>query len=90
MKSSYFSTDMTKTGMDGRLRFTEFCDAFIPLEHHYADMINNRHSINRSSVFAGARLEHMFVPLTIMDLKEIWRTHFRVEVLAEDLRRRLS
>jgi len=26
------------------------------------------------------------MPLTLVDLKELWRTHFRVEVLAEELR----
>ena len=75
---------------DGRLRFTEFCDAFVPLEPHYAQMINSRHSISRSNVFAGAMPEHLFIPITIMDFKEIWRTHFRVEVLAEELRHRLN
>jgi Ca2+-binding EF-hand superfamily protein len=75
---------------DGRLRFTEFCEAFVPQEVHYAHMINSRHSMNRSSVFAGVMAEHLFVPITVMDLKEVWRTHFRVEMLAEDLRQKLS
>jgi hypothetical protein len=75
---------------DGRLRFSEFCDAFVPMEPHYADMINARHSMNRTSVFSGAMPEHLFVPITVMDFKELWRTHFRVEVLAEDLRHKLS
>ena len=74
---------------DGRIRFAEFCDAFVPLDHHYASMINARHSMSRSNVFAGAMPEHLFVPLTVMDFKELWKTHFRVEVLAEDVRMRL-
>jgi Ca2+-binding EF-hand superfamily protein len=53
---------------DGRLRFTEFCDAFVPIEIHYAQMINARHSINRSNIFSGAMPEHLFMPITIMDL----------------------
>jgi hypothetical protein len=57
---------------------------------HYAQMINARHSLNRSSVFSGALPEHMFVPITVMDLKDLWRTHFRVEVLADDLRQKLA
>ena len=28
--------------------------------------------------------------MTILDFKELWRTHFRVEVLAEDLRQKLA
>ena len=27
---------------DGRLRFTEFCEAFVPLDQSYAHMINSR------------------------------------------------
>ena len=30
------------------------------------------------------------MPLTLVDLKELWRTHFRVEVLAEELRQRME
>ena len=28
--------------------------------------------------------------MTVLDLKELWRTHFRVELLAEDLRQNLE
>ena len=28
--------------------------------------------------------------MTLLDLKELWRTHFRVELLAEDLRQNLE
>lgn len=30
------------------------------------------------------------MPLTLLDLKEVWRTHFRVELLAEELRQRIE
>ena len=30
------------------------------------------------------------MPLTLLDFKELWRTHFRVEILAEELRSRLD
>ena len=32
----------------------------------------------------------MFIPVTLLDFKEIWRTHFRVELLAEEVRQRLA
>ena len=35
-------------------------------------------------------VEHYFLPITIMDLKELWRTHFRIEILAEELRKNLE
>ena len=40
----------------------------------------------RQGAFHDMRPEDVFVPLTLLDFKELWRTHFRIEVLAEDLR----
>ena len=65
---------------DGRLRFTEYCNAFIPLDGHYAAMLNSRKSYHRSDFIASVHPQHIFTPIAIMDLKEMWRTHFRVEV----------
>ena len=75
---------------DGRLRFTEFCEAFVPLDQNYAHMINSRQSNHRSGSYVSANPEHVFIPLTLLDFKELWRTHFRVEIMAEDLRHRLE
>jgi len=41
-------------------------------------------------MYAGVRADQVFIPLTILDFKELWRTHFRVEILAENLRQKLS
>jgi hypothetical protein len=38
---------------DGRLRFTEFCNSFIPLDGHFASMINSRKSYHRSDFYAS-------------------------------------
>ena len=53
-------------------------------------MINGRASNFRQGSAFGQRPEHVFVPLTLLDFKELWRTHFRVEILSEELRRRLE
>jgi len=72
---------------DGRLRFSEFCDAFMPQDRNYNLLLNQRSGSRRP---AGARPEHVFIPVTLMDFKEMWRTHFRVEMLAEEVRHRLA
>ena len=76
--------------MDGSLRFTEFCDAFIPLDPHIGQVLNGRQSMHRADVYMSGPPEQYFLPITIMDLKELFRTHFRVEVLAEDMRVQLE
>lgn len=53
-------------------------------------MINSRQSNHRSGSYVSANPEHVFIPLTLLDFKELWRTHFRVEIMAEDLRHRLE
>ena len=53
-------------------------------------MTNSRQSNHRSGSYVSANPEHVFIPLTLLDFKELWRTHFRVEILAEDLRHRLE
>ena len=76
--------------MDGSLRFTEFCDAFIPLDPHIGQILNTRQSMQRADIFISGPPEQYFLPVTIMDLKELFRTHFRIEVLMEDMRIQLE
>jgi Ca2+-binding EF-hand superfamily protein len=40
---------------DGRLRFTEYCNAFIPLDGHFAAMLNSRKSYHRSDFIASVQ-----------------------------------
>ena len=46
--------------------------------------------MHRADILRSGPPEQYFLPITLMDLKELWRTHFRVELLAEDLRRQLE
>mmetsp|Transcript_15713 Transcript_15713/g.26495 ORF Transcript_15713/g.26495 Transcript_15713/m.26495 type:complete len:194 (-) Transcript_15713:9-590(-) len=75
---------------DGKLKFTEFCNAFLPIDSNHCAMLNQRHSNHRSSQFAHQNPQRVFVPLTLLDFKELLRTHFRVEVQAEHLRQQLD
>lgn len=58
----------------------------MPLDPNYADVVHNRESLHRLASYQGANPDRVFVPLTLLDFLELWRTHFRVELLAEDLR----
>jgi hypothetical protein len=69
---------------DGMLRFSEFCDAFTPIDPYYISMLNRRGTGNlRASMYNRGEV---FSMSTTMDLKEVWRTHLRVEASAERLR----
>ena len=75
---------------DGKLRYAEFCEIFVPLDGQYAQIINARNPIHRSDLYGPIRPQELFMPLTLLDLKETLRTHFRVEMLAEELRQRIE
>lgn len=77
-------------GRDGKLSFAEFSEAFAPLDMQMCNVLNSRVSNFRSSSFPVNTPERVFVPLTLMEFKELIRTHFRVENMAEDLRQRLD
>ena len=52
---------------DGRLRFTEFCDAFVPRDLVVTQMLNERQSLHRTELM-GAPAEMYFMPVTLNDL----------------------
>jgi Ca2+-binding EF-hand superfamily protein len=65
---------------NGRISFSEFCDAFSPADAYYASMLNRRSSNSAYPAFSYS---------TTCDFKEAWRTHFRCEASHERLRQRL-
>ena len=42
---------------DGRLRFSEFCDAFVPQDKNYAQLLNQRQGNRRQEMYAGVRAD---------------------------------
>jgi Ca2+-binding EF-hand superfamily protein len=66
---------------DRKLRFSEFCDAFTPLNKMHADMLNRR----SSQGYVGQLTEK-----TLMMYRSVWMTHQRIEQRAEHLRHKLS
>lgn len=77
------------TDKDGRLRFSEFCNAIVSLDPYHASMVNRRNSNGIMNLYLYQRGE-CFVPSTRMFLRELFETHFSVEKQAEYLRNRLA
>jgi len=70
---------------DGRLLYSEFCDAFCPNDSYLAHTINRRTSnypvYPRSSPFNHS---------TMYEFKEAWKTHLHSEVKLERIRESLK
>ena len=67
---------------DHRLRFSDFCDAFLTNDAYYANLLNKRVS---NGIHAYAR-DDCFLASTKLEFRNLWRTHFKNEVFAESLR----
>ena len=73
---------------DGRIRFSEFCDAFTPLDVYYGTLLNRRTSNNIRGRYYSR--DDCFMNDTKLEFKQVWRTHFKIETFAEQLRQRLA
>ena len=76
------------TDKDGRIRFSEFAEAFLPRDSLSASRLNGRGSNHVRPPFYPSR-DSCFGAPTSFEFKDLLRTHFRVELAAEDLRQRL-
>src|SRR6185437_15853964 len=63
---------------DGKIRFSEFCDAFTPSDLYYASQLNRRNSNNYYPSRYDPK-DSCFSYSTRLEFKEMWRTHIRVE-----------
>ena len=73
---------------DGRLSFCEFASSLIPKDCYQADILNRRQSSHmRVNPY---KKDDLFNPLTASAIKDMMRTHCRVEHAAEALRQRLA
>ena len=50
---------------DGMLRYSEFCEAFLPIDSFHASMLAKK-----------APGDHAFSPETVAEYKAVWRMHF--------------
>lgn len=72
---------------DGRLLYSDFCDAFTPKDLHAANTMSRRQAYH---LHHGYCREHYFVRETRDLFMRTFRTHFNCEESAELLRKRLS
>ena len=72
---------------DGRLNFNEFSQAFLAFDVYYSSMVSRRGS---NYVARIVRPEDVFLPHTVAEFQNMWRTHIRVENAGESLRQRLN
>ena len=77
--------DRYDTDRNGRLRFSELSSALLPLDEYYKEMVNRRRSNNVRTFYR----EDAFSYSTRVALKELLKTHFRVERQAQRLRETL-
>ena len=75
------------TSGDRRLNFHEFSKAFLASDSYYASMVERRPS---NYTPRPIRRDDCFLPGTAFEFQNMWRTHFRVESAAENLRQRLN
>jgi len=81
-----FLTRYDRSG-DRRIQFHEFSDAFLAHDHYYSSMVNRRPS---NYTPRPIRRDDCFLPNTAFEFQNMWRTHFRVENSAENIRQRLA
>jgi Ca2+-binding EF-hand superfamily protein len=73
---------------DKRLNFSQFSEAFLPVDSHYASMLNRRSAnILSKPLF---RRDDCFLADTQVEFRSMWRSHFKVELENETLRQRLQ
>ncbi len=71
---------------DGKLKFSEFCNAFTPLDAFSASQLNRRHSTGKNAPYFPK--DECFSFSTRLAFKDMWRTHFRIEAREENNRQR--
>ena len=69
--------------MDNRLRFSEFSEAFTPIDSYYKYILNRRHSNDVRGRFYSR--DDCFLNNTKFEFKQIWREHLKVEAFSESL-----
>jgi len=69
---------------DRRLSFSEFCEAFLPMDQHYSNLVNRRNANRvRRPLY---RRDDCFLADTQVEFRSMWRSHFKVECASETLR----
>lgn len=77
------------TNADGRLTFSEFCNAATPLSKEYAALLTSRPDFY-SSKTQRVPTQEFFNPETRQEFRNLWHAFFQAERASECLRVRIS
>lgn len=67
---------------DNLLRYSEFCEAFIPIDNYHASTLAKRGPITSHNEAGG----DLFCPSTMNLYRGVWQLHLRNEVLVQRMR----
>jgi hypothetical protein len=70
---------------DGRLKYSEFCDSFLPIDPFHASLLAKKAPLHMKEI-QTIRKDLLFYPETREILIACWRMHFDQELEAERLR----
>lgn len=72
---------------DGRLLYSDFCDAFTPRDAYFSDMLNSRHT---QFLHTDIPRTNYFHPQTRDKIFACFKVHFEVEESLEHIKKRLA
>jgi len=72
---------------DGKLRFSDFGEGFVPMQNEYARLLKNRGAINGDLFFD---LRSLWTQTTVRQFKNIILLHLETEAVVEALRQKLA
>lgn len=75
---------------DGKLRYSEFCDSFLPIDRFHASLLAKKAPLLGGSSIQNLRQELLFYPETREILVACFRMHFDNEREAEKIRVKIS
>lgn len=71
---------------DGKMKYSDFCDAFTPKERHLASEV---HSRSPKNIYEETPIDRYFEPETRALLNQAFKAHFKAELETERLRQSL-
>jgi hypothetical protein len=75
------------SNFDGRITFSDFCQAFTPLSEEYSSILGARTQYFQQRCLPR---EEYFNKETRYEYANVWRTHFKIENSCEGLRERIA
>jgi Ca2+-binding EF-hand superfamily protein len=76
---------------DGRLRYSEFCDSFLPTDPFHASLLAKKAPLQVTNIQSSQiRRDLLFYPETRELLETCWRMHFDHEKEAEMIRQQIA